>query len=184
MDAFVGEIRLFGWNWAPRGWALCNGALLGIRQNTALFSILGTQYGGDGVSTFALPNLQGRSSVGAGQGPGLQNWDVGQTDGTDGVTLSPVQGPAHAHTLFGRPATLAQTVPTPSATTMFGRLGLGGTPSSIRYAYYEPETPTHETPMAPQILGASGGSQPHENRQPYLVMNYCICMDGYFPSRS
>ena len=184
MDAFIGEIRLFPWYFAPRGWALCNGALLNIRTNTPLFSILGTQYGGDGKVTFALPNLQGCSGVGAGQGPGLQEWIPGQTDGTDGVTLTIAEIPSHAHTLFGRPVTLAQTLSTPSAATMYGRLGIGGTTPSIRYAYYEPETPTRETPMAPQMLGISGGSLPHENRQPFLAMNYSICVEGIFPTRS
>ena len=184
MDAFVGEIRLFGWNFAPRGWALCNGALLNIRQNTALFSILGIQYGGDGKVTFALPNLQGRSCVGAGQGPGLQPWDPGQSDGADTVALTVSEIQSHAHTLYGRPVTLAQTVAAPGATTMYGRLGVGSTPPRVRYAYYEPETPTHETPLAPQMLGSSGGSQGHENRQPFLVMNYCICTEGIFPTRN
>jgi microcystin-dependent protein len=180
-DAFLGEIRLFGWNFAPVNWALCNGALMSISQNDALFAVIGVQYGGDGIQTFGLPNLQGCAAVGMGQGPGLQSWDVGETQGSDAVTLTTAQAPLHAHTMYARPATLEQTVAVPSATTMFGRFG--GT-AGLSLAWFAEDTPPSQTNMASQMLSVSGQSLPHENRQPFLAMNYCICTNGYFPSRS
>lgn len=183
MDAFLGEIRLFGWGWVPRNWAQCNGALLSIAQNTALFSVIGTAYGGDGRTSFGLPNLKGTVAVGAGQGPGLQSWMLGQTKGADTVTLTAQQLPAHAHTMYGRPTPIGQTLDTPSADTMLGRLGTS--PNMARLGYYAAETPTAETKMAAQMLGNSnGGGQPHENRQPFLAMYYCICVNGIYPPPS
>lgn len=181
MDPFVGEIRLMPYSFAPRGWAFCNGQTLPITQNPALFSLLGTQYGGDGRTTFALPNLQGRTYVGAGQGQGLTNYPQGTATGTESVTLTVQQMPAHTHDLSN-----TATMP------VNGVLATQSTPSGNYYAPvsgnpFQYGIDPQANGMASDVLNgtasAVGGNQPHENRMPYLVLNYCIALVGIFPPR-
>ncbi len=180
-DQFLGEIRLFGLNFAPQGWALCQGQLVSVSQNSALFALLGTQFGGDGRTTFALPNLQGRVMVGQGQGAGLSPYTVGQTGGSATVTLSLQQLAAHTHTL---PTGTAGSAPVLPSTSVY----LAKTPGEGR----EPGAPIYATPatqsgsavtMAASEAGTTGGSQPHNNMAPFLVLNYCIALQGIFPQR-
>ncbi len=167
-DPFVAEIRMFGFNFAPKGWAQCNGQLLPLSQNTALFSLLGTFYGGDGKSTFALPDLQGNAPIHEGQGSGLSQYFLGQQGGAQFVTLLQSEMPAHSHTFNCS----EETVNEASLTNFF--FGAGET----RYA-----APAAVTQMAPQALSVAGGSLPHNNMMPYLVVNFCIAMQGVFPPR-
>ena len=167
-DPFVAEIRMFGFNFAPTGWAQCNGQLLPISQNTALFSLLGTFYGGDGKSTFALPNLQGSSPVHQGQGQGLSEYFLGQQGGSEFVTLLQSEIPVHTHGFMASEETVNEALPT----NFF--FGAGET----RYA-----APAAVTQMAPQALSVAGGSLPHNNLMPYLVVNFCIALQGVFPAR-
>jgi microcystin-dependent protein len=175
-DQFVGEIRIFGFNFAPTGWALCDGQLLPISQNTALFSLLGTYYGGNGTSNFALPNLQGSAPLQQGQGPGLSPYDLGQVGGEPTVTLLTNQIPAHTHT----PGCLngAGTSNSPAghilASAMVGRQG------ESRYTAGPGTSPN----MSPQALQLTGGNLPHNNMPPYLTVNFCIALQGIYPSRS
>jgi len=168
---FIGQLMPVPYNFAPFGWAFCNGQLLSIAQNTALFSLLGTQFGGDGKTTFALPNLQGRVAIDAGQGTGLSPYQVGQTGGADTVTLTLNELAEHSHGAMG-----------------FGRAGDSKTPAGADWARPEIDTPygTSSPPgaMSAAATSATGGGQPHENRQPYLVLNYVIALQGIFPSRS
>ena len=171
-DPFVAEIRIFGFNFAPKGWAMCNGQLLPISQNTALFSLLGTIYGGDGRSTFGLPNMQGNAPMFWDQGPGLSLRDIGETGGEQTVTLIQNQIPSHNHQASG----VAGNGPTSPANNTWGT-GAGRTPS-----------PTYVN-GAPNVsmgnaLSSIGGSFPHNNMQPYLTLNFCIAMQGIFPPRS
>lgn len=172
-DPFVAEIRIFPFNFAPRGWAWCDGQLLPISQNTALFSLLGTTYGGNGKSNFALPDLQGRSPMHPGQGPGLSLHDLGETGGSETVTLLESEIPAHSHqfNVSGAPADAQQpTSNSPARIT-------GAQP----YA-----TPTGATlvPMAFESVAPAGGDQPHNNMQPYLTFYFCIALQGVFPPRT
>ncbi len=168
-DPFVAEIRLFPFNFAPKGWAFCNGQLLPISQNVALFSILGTTYGGDGRSNFALPNLQGSVALHQGQGPGLSQYDLGQMGGTETVTLLTSEMPSHLH----------QAKCSSTQGNDYGPTGDFWSPDVTGNPQYGA---TANLTMAG--LGESGGSQPHNNLQPYLVLNYCIAMQGVFPPRS
>ncbi len=166
-DPFVAEIRMFGGNFAPTGWALCAGQLLPIAQNTALFSLLGTMYGGDGKVTFGLPNLNGRVAVHSGQGPGLSAWFQGEQRGSETVTLLQSELPAHAHQARGSSDDDNSLSPVGA---------LAGAPQS---PLYRPDT---DGQMAP--LPLAGGSQPHNNMQPYLAITYIIALQGIFPPRS
>jgi microcystin-dependent protein len=168
-DPFVAEIRIYPFNFAPRGWAFCNGQLLPISQNTALFSLLGTTYGGNGQTTFALPNLQGRTPMHPGQGPGLSLYDLGQTGGSDSVTLLASEIPAHAHTV-------SPTFDDGDRNNPSARYPGRGT------ALYAP-VPQPLTSMAPQALAPEGGNLPHNNLQPYLTLSFCIALQGVFPPR-
>ncbi|PJO37916.1 phage tail protein [Delftia acidovorans] len=171
-DPFVAEIRLGGFNFAPKGWAFCDGQLLPLSQNTALFSLLGTTYGGDGKSNFSLPNLQGRMPMHPGQGPGLSLHDLGETGGTETVTLLESEIPRHTHqALAASPADPA--VASPAGAT------LGSAPTR---PYIAPASNTSAVTMAPPQ--AAGGSQPHNNLPPFLVMNFIIALQGVFPPRS
>lgn len=170
-DPFVAEIRMFGGNFAPSGWAMCNGQVLPISQNTALFSLLGTTYGGDGKATFALPNLQDRQPLQAGQGPGLSNRDLGETGGTAAVTLAINETPAHRH---GLKAALSPTSGSPSAAVSLS-------PTSGGVPVYK--ALTHPVPLAASTLAAAGGGQAHNNLQPYLAVNFIIALQGVFPPR-
>jgi microcystin-dependent protein len=177
-DPFIGEIRMAGFNFAPRNWALCNGQILAISQNTALFSILGTTYGGNGTQNFALPNLQARAAIGAGNGPGLTPQDLGEVNGEATVTLLSNQMPIHGHALSSglvTPNNAAQYVATPSNTAVLGLSGPNQTYSDVA----SPNTTFH-----PSAISTYGSGQPHENRQPYLVVNFIICLAGVFPSRN
>lgn len=170
-DPFVAEIRIFTGNFPPRGWALCNGQLLPISQNTALFSLLGTTYGGDGKSTFGLPNLQARFPMHHGQGPGLTDRTLGESGGAATVTLLPGELPAHGH---GLKAALSPTTGTPAPDTMLSPVNGGAT------IYKAPSNPQA---MAPQTLSPAGGSQAHNNRHPYLALSFIIALQGVFPAR-
>jgi microcystin-dependent protein len=171
-DPFLAEIRIYPFAFAPRGWAFCNGQLLPISQNTALFSLCGTTYGGDGRTTFGLPNLQGRAALHEGQGPGLSSYDLGEVGGSDTITLLQTEMPAHSHALQaqGGPANVA----TPTG-AMPARV-VGATP-------YLPPAGAPIVAMAANAIGQAGGGQPHNNLQPYLTMNFCIALQGVFPSR-
>ena len=170
-EPFVAEIRIFAGNFAPRGWAFCNGQLLPIAQNTALFSLIGTTYGGDGRTTTALPNLEGRAPMHPGRGPGLTDRRLGQRGGVETVTLTEAQMPNHHHPFMASPSPGESPSPGGNA---FGR-PVGG---SIYGAA------TNLVPMAEQALPAAGGSQAHNNMQPYLAINYIIALVGLYPSRS
>jgi microcystin-dependent protein len=174
-DQFVAEIRIFACNFAPTGWALCNGQLLPISQNTALFSLLGTFYGGDGKSTFALPNLQGNAPMHQFQGPGLTDHFLGEEGGVQSVTLLPSEIPSHVHTVSGSngPAILQS----PASDRVLGRA------NNSTYLNTVPNPPLNLVPMAPQALSVAGGGLPHNNMQPYLTVNFCIALQGIFPPR-
>jgi microcystin-dependent protein len=172
-DQFVAEIRIFGFNFAPTGWALCNGQILPISQNTALFSLLGTTYGGNGQSTFALPDMQGNAPMHPGQGNGLSLHDLGETGGSEFVTLLPTEMPLHNHFVQckGAPPPANAGIPDPAVT--FARSS-GGTA-------YTP--PANLGAMDLKMIGLIGGSLPHNNMMPYLVLNFCIALQGIFPAR-
>lgn len=174
-DPFIGEIIMFGGNFAPRGWALCNGQLLSIAQNTALFSILGTTYGGDGQTTFALPNLQGRVAIHPGQSPGTSSYSLGETSGTESVTLTTSQMPAHNHTLNASGSNADQTGP---------GVHVLAVPTSTSGDTVSIYSTTANTTMAPTAIGISGGSQPVPVVQPFQCVNFIIALEGIFPSRS
>ncbi len=171
-EPFVAEIRIFGFNFAPTGWAFCDGQLLPISQNTALFSLLGTTYGGDGKSTFALPNLQGRAPMHPGQGPGLSLHDLGESGGSDTVTLLTSELPGHGHAL------MASNQPAEDASPAGEALG-----RSVGAALYQTNTAQNLVAMAPEAVAPSGGGQPHNNLMPYLTLTFCIALQGVFPPR-
>lgn len=166
MDFFVGEIILAAFNFAPKGFAECNGQLLPISQNTALFSLLGTYYGGDGKSTFALPNLQDRVPIGYGAGPGLSPHDYGESGGEATVTLTEAETPAHTHTMYASAASAA----------------LSKAPGGKLYAPTAQSGYGTGSPVA--ATGAMPAAQPHENRPPQLALKYYIALQGIFPPRS
>jgi microcystin-dependent protein len=176
MDAFIGEIRLMGFTFAPKGWLFCQGQLLSIQANQALFSVLGTTYGGDGRNTFGLPDLRGRVALGSGQMPGQATYVTGQMGGTENVTLAMGEMPKHDHSFTGTIKTAAaaefpqigQSYPAPGTVTQFA----AGKPNI-----------TLGTSSLPSTLSSVGANQSHENRQPMAVMNYAIATQGYFPSR-
>jgi len=167
MDPFIGEVKLLPWNWAPKGWALCNGALLPIAQNSALFSLLGTQYGGNGTTTFALPDLRGRAPVSFGGG-----FAQGESTGTEKVTLTQTTMPGHNHNFAATSA-----------------LATSNSGNGLIFAN-DPSDPIHflgsgtPFPIDPSSIGIAGSGQPHQNMQPFLVMSYCIALFGVFPSRN
>ena len=174
-EPFIAEIRIFAGNFAPRSWAFCDGQLLPIAQNTALFSLIGTTYGGDGRTTTALPNLQGRAPMHPGRGPGLTARRLGEKVGVETVTLSEAQIPSHTHTL--RAAVLpASTATPPSNTTSLSR-ATAGTP-------YQTNTSANLVDMASETLSTTGGGQAHTNLQPFLTLNFIIALQGVYPSRS
>ncbi|GLC86988.1 phage tail protein [Lysinibacillus piscis] len=175
-DAYIGEIRVFAGNFAPKGWALCNGQLMSIQQNTALYSILGVQYGGDGKTTFALPNLIGAAPMNQGQGVGLTARQVGQVVGASSVTLMTTQIPVHTHA----PMAIQGVGTSGNPTERLWAEGAGVGRPPVKPPLYDTNV---NVPMNLQALGLTGGSQPHNNMQPFLVMNYIICLDGEFPPR-
>jgi microcystin-dependent protein len=169
-DPFVAEIRIFAFNFAPKGWAWCNGQLLPLSQNTALFSLLGTTYGGDGKTTFALPDLQGNAPMHPGQGPGLPLYDLGQTGGSETVTLLESEMPAHSHNFMGSQGDALSR--TPAGQLVANMAGVNG---------YAPPGPVVQ--MAFQALTPAGGSLPHNNMMPYLTLYFNIALQGVFPPR-
>jgi microcystin-dependent protein len=172
-DPFVAEIRIFPFNFAPRGWAWCDGQIMPISQNTALFSLLGTTYGGNGKSNFALPDLQGRAPMHPGQGPGLSLHDLGETGGSETVTLLESEIPAHAHALMAQGAPADTNVPVGNSIARV----IGATP-------YLPPAGAPLAAMSDQALAPAGGDQPHNNMQPYLTFYFCIALQGVFPPRT
>ncbi|HEY2069730.1 MAG TPA: tail fiber protein [Rhizomicrobium sp.] len=175
---FVAEITMFGFNFAPKGWAMCQGQLLPLSQNTALFSLLGTQYGGDGKSTFGLPNLQGLGVVGAGNGAGLSSYTQGETNGSENVTVLQSEMPQHNHAMFG---VTGNGLTVAAAGNQLARGFSGGKAASYTANYLSTSAP--QTPMSLQTMSVSGSSFPHNNMQPYLALNFCIAMQGVFPAR-
>jgi microcystin-dependent protein len=171
-DPFVAEIRIFPFNFAPKGWAWCDGQLLPLSQNTALFSLLGTTYGGDGKSNFALPDLQGRAPMHPGQGPGLSLHDLGETGGSETVTLLESEMPAHAHAQ--RTSTEDADNDNPSSTNV--------TAGSVGISMYQ-NPPVVAGSLAAEALPPAGGDQPHNNLQPYLTFYFAIALQGVFPPR-
>lgn len=203
-DPFLGEIRMVGFNYAPRGWAFCAGQLMSIAQNSALFALLGTTFGGDGVTTFALPDYRGRDPIGMGSGPGLTPVVQGEKSGTENVTLNQLQMPIHTHTAVSAPfnasltgpinipaATTGTTQAAPGNTTVLGPIAAGGragtlyatTPADTALAPFNATVTGQLTPGNPTI-GSAGGSQPVAIRNPYLGTNFVIATEGVFPSRN
>jgi microcystin-dependent protein len=189
-DTFIGQILLFPFNFAPVGFALCNGQLINIAQNTALFSLLGTTFGGNGQTTFALPDLRGRAPLAFGQGPGLDVYDMGQVGGSETIALTASHMPAHTHTLnvggltANRKCQSGQGNQSVAASNVYGAETVG---SSTTFSSAPPDADMQSGALS--VGGAmtavpSGGGQGHENRQPYLVLNYCIATTGVFPPRS
>jgi microcystin-dependent protein len=174
MDPFVAEIRIFPFNFPPRGWAWCDGQLMPLSQNSALFSLLGTTYGGNGKSNFALPDLQGRAPMFWGQGPGLSLRDLGEEGGSQTVTLLESEIPSHSHALQASGAPGNRTAP---AGNSFARTA-GGTP------YEPPAQGLPLVPMAGQSLAPAGGDQPHNNMQPFLTFYFNIALQGVYPPRT
>src|SRR5215471_18636100 len=173
-NPFVAEIRIFPFNFAPKGWAFCDGQILPLSQNTALFSLLGTTYGGDGKSNFALPNMQGNAPMHPGQGPGLSLHDLGESSGSDTVTLLESEMPAHSHSLMANafPATLG--LGSPTATLAHSQGGNA----------YTANTTQNIVQMSDSTIAPAGGDQPHNNLMPYLTLNFCIALQGVFPPRT
>jgi len=167
VDPFIGEIKLVAFNFAPKGWALCAGQLLPINQNQALFALLGTTYGGNGQTTFALPDLRGRVAVGAGQAETGTTYDLGSTGGTETAKLTVGQLPAHTHSVAA--TSIAATKKNPSSNFPAG----GGSYGT-----------THNVQMNASMIGTRGGGQAHENRQPYLSLEYIIALEGVFPTQA
>ena len=172
-EPFIAEIKIFAGTFAPRTWAFCNGQLLPIAQNTALFSLVGTTYGGDGRTTFGLPNLQGRAPMHPGHGPGLTSRRLGESGGGQTATLTEAQLPSHTHTM--RAAADPGELQSP---------GTSGDRSLARAAIYQSDTSSNLVPLSGQALPAAGGGEQHNNVQPYLVLNFIICLAGVYPPRS
>ena len=175
-DPFVAEIRIFAFNFPPKGWAFCDGQILPISQNTALFSLLGTTYGGDGKSNFALPNLQGAAPMHPGQGPGLSLHDLGEASGTQSVTLLQSEIPSHTHALGAQNSPLGG-VAAPAGATL-------SRPASGNLYFDPPGAPSPVVTMDPGTISPAGGGLPHNNMQPYLTLNFNIALQGVFPPRT
>jgi microcystin-dependent protein len=173
-DPFVAEIRIFPFNFAPKGWAFCDGQILPLSQNTALFSLLGTTYGGDGKSNFALPNMQGNAPMHPGQGPGLSLHDLGETGGSDTVTLLESEIPSHSHLLMADNNNALLNIPDPTAALA----------RSVGTNSYQSNTTQTIVNMSDNTVAPAGGDQPHNNLMPYLTLNFCIALQGVFPPRT
>ena len=175
---YLGEVRIFGFNFAPRGWMFCDGQLLPVQQYAALFSLLGTYYGGNGTTNFGLPDLQGRAPMHWGQGPGLSTYTIGESGGSTTVTVTDQELPMHTHLAYfanANPANPAQRTATPGSTAYFGL-------AEPNFAYSDVLTP--QVAFSPTAIAPAGGSQPHNNMQPILTLNFCIATSGVFPSRN
>lgn len=177
-EPFIAEVRMLGCNFAPRGWAFCDGQILPISQNTALFSLIGTIYGGDGRSTMALPNLTDRTPLQQGRGPGLSNYVIGQRSGQSEVSLNESNLPSHDHIVRGVSEAGNSAIPTEAH---FMGQDQSSRQESINYLSTESQS---NTTLAAEVIGTSGGGQAHENRQPFLGVNFCIALQGLYPSRS
>lgn len=176
MTPYLGQISAFGFNFAPIGWAMCNGQKLSIAQNQALFTLLGTYYGGDGIQTFGLPDLRGRTPLHQGQGPGLSNYAIGQMGGSEAVTLMSTQMPSHMHLVTVSSSAGSKDTPGSSYLAAAG-LSTDGTPVTMYGT-------SPNTTMAQMGLTVTGGSQPHNNMQPYLAINWCIATQGIYPTQN
>jgi microcystin-dependent protein len=178
-EPFVAEISIFAFNFPPTGWAFCQGQLLPISQNTALFSLLGTNFGGDGKSTFALPNFQDQAAVSTGQGPGTSDYVVGQAEGVPNVILLTTEMPLHNHS-FNCSTTQGVTTVSINSQLATGQAGdiVTGITNAAMYVAAAPNAA-----FAPNEIGITGASNPHNNMQPYLALNFCIAMQGVFPAR-
>jgi len=172
-DPFLGEIRLVGFNFPPRGWAACNGQVMSIAQNTALFSLLGTTYGGNGQSTFALPDLRGRVPIHQGQGPGLAPYDIGQTGGEEAHTLTQSEMPLHNHAARAHAG---------AGNSNVANGNIWSKDAGVSSATYS--SAAQDGLMSASAIAPAGGSQPHNNLQPYLTLNFVIALNGIFPSRN
>lgn len=183
-NAFIGQVMLFAGNFAPRGWSLCEGQLMSIAQNTALFSILGTTYGGDGQTTFALPDLRGRVAVGSGSGPGLSPWDLGESQGNETIGLNLSQLPMHNHNVMvsNNAATSPNATTTGTCYLAAAAGTYGGDALSVNM-YLNDGVPPADV-LGNNSITSSGGSQPHQNIQPSLGLNYIICLEGIYPTRN
>jgi microcystin-dependent protein len=176
-DPFIAEIRIFPFNFPPTGWAFCQGQLLPLSQNTALFSLLGTTYGGDGKATFALPDLQGRDPMQWGQGQGLSLRDLGEQGGEEAVTLIDSEMPAHSHFVQADAGAAGSGSP---AGAVYKQGQAPGNPPTVIWTY---TTDAPNQSLNPLTLGLTGGSLPHNNMMPYLTLNFCIALQGVFPAR-
>jgi microcystin-dependent protein len=175
---WIGEIRCFGFNFAPQGWAMCNGQLLDIANNSTLYAVIGTTYGGDGNVTFGLPNLQGRIPMHWGNGPGGFNTVIGEPQGVTSVTLTPNQFPTHTHTITAMEVAsggVVERTPQPNSNAWLASSAPDGVWTSA---------PTINAAFSQKTLSQVGGSLPHDNMQPYLVLNFCIALNGIFPSQN
>jgi microcystin-dependent protein len=172
-DPFVAEIRIFPFNFAPHGWAWCDGQLLPLSQNTALFSLLGTTYGGNGKSNFALPDLQGNAPMFWGQGPGLSLYDLGQTGGSQTVSLLESEIPSHTHGVMAAAQIATTGVPSPNV----------GPARSRGMNLYQANVTQNIVQMSPSAIAPAGGDQPHNNMMPFLTFYFCIALQGVFPPR-
>jgi microcystin-dependent protein len=180
-EPFIGEIKIFAFNFAPRGYSFCSGQTLSISQNTALFALLGTTYGGNGQTTFVLPDLRGRVAIGQGQGNGLSNYVLGQVSGSENTTLLATNMPAHTHTAQVNVNNTAANVATPVAgSSLAAAKDVNGDNASI----YTATAPNTALSSGSVTVGVAGGSQPFSNLQPYLALNYSIALQGIFPSRN
>jgi microcystin-dependent protein len=175
MDPFVAEIRIFPFNFAPKGWALCDGQILPLSQNTALFSLLGTTYGGDGKNNFALPDMQGNAPMHPGQGPGLSLHDLGEFGGSDTVRLIQSEMPGHSHTM------MAVNFPSDQSAPSSAR-ALARSVNASAYVAGNPQPALVQ--MNDNMLAPAGGDQPHNNLMPYLTLNFCIALQGVYPPRT
>lgn len=191
MDEFIGTIKMFGFNFTPRSYELCQGQLMQISQNTALFSLLGTAFGGNGSTTFGLPDLRGRVPIGMGQGPGLTNYTIGNTGGVETVTLNTNQMPQHNHLAEGvsvkiNASDAAADQPSPTGHVLATSNFMSGRDPVEVNTYSDAAPNVALSSSSVEVSGSvapAGGSQPHENRMPYLALNFCICTQGIFPSR-
>ena len=175
-EPFVGETRIFAGNYVPEGWKACDGSLLSISENELLYAVIGTTYGGNGQSNFAVPNLNNRIPVGQGAGPGLTLRTIGQQFGQEAVTLTTAQLPMHQHALRASSAPATQVTPGPD-------LALATTPVDFYCAEQTQGNPTTVNPMGPYVLSTSGAAQPHENRMPTMTLQYMIALNGLYPSQ-
>lgn len=186
-DAYIGEIRPFGFNFPPQDWASCTGTLISVNQNPTLYAVIGNQFGGTYGQTFKLPNLQGMVPMGSGAGPGLTPWNFASTTGANSATISSSNMPQHNHSVNVEAASKRAVPPGANPASQFLASAMLG--ASQPEFLYSKTVPTNNA-LAPNTLSSTGGVAPsgvpasHENRQPYLVINYCIAMEGYFPSRS